>query len=225
MRKLGCLVVLCLMLVVAEVGCNSGDQNGDGMETGVSALVALTDAHISGYMGLLVTLAATAEVRSGDWDEMSMLLTRAAANQVPALVWFVSPDGWYYAVNEGFTGKNLSDRAYFAPLMAGKRVLGDLVVSKATGNPSVIVAAPVYVDNTVIGGLGASIFLDDLSEIVADALSLPENYVFSVATDQDQVALHSNPALILGDQPQIPRDAVLATSELTGWHFALAFEK
>jgi hypothetical protein len=55
---------------------------------------------------------------------------------------------------------------------------GDLVFSRSTGKKSVIFAVPVKQHGEVVGGPGASAFLDDLSERNQAALSLPATVVF-----------------------------------------------
>jgi hypothetical protein len=139
-------------------------------------------------------------------------------------MWFVLPDGSYFTVDLGKTNQNLSDRAYFPRLMAGNEVLGDLVISKSTGKKSLIAAVPVKKEGEVIGGLGVSIFLDDLSTTLAEELQLPDDMVFYATTADNNVALHSDTELILAENPDLPKHVVSETSPLTGWRFALGFK-
>ncbi len=219
------IVAICLALLVAASGCVKEEAHKIDTQIGVSALVALADSHIRGYLNSMEAVAMTQEVQSGDWEEMASLLSKVEEGQVPATVWFVLPDGSYFTVELGKTDKNLSDRPYFPGLMAGNRVLGDLVVSRSTGKKSLIVAVPVKSEGKVIGGLGASIFLDDLSEILAEELQLSDDMVFYAVTEKDEVALHSDTALILEENPDLPKNIVFTTSPLTQWRFALGFKE
>jgi len=226
MKKVFGIVGVCLaLLVAASLGCG-GHEDTDDMDTnmGVSALAALADSHIRSFVSSMEALAETAEAESGNWEEMVGLLDRVGETQVPAALWFVLPDGSYFTVDLGKTDKNLSDRSYFPSLMAGNTVLGDLVVSKSTGKKSLIAAVPVMREGEVIGGLGASIFLDDLSEILVEELEMPDDMLFCATTEKGEVALHSNPELILDENPDLPKNAVFKTSSLTGWRFALGFK-
>jgi hypothetical protein len=63
-----------------------------------------------------------------------------------------------------------------------------------------------------------------LSEILVEELDLSDDMVFCATTEKGEVALHSNPELILEENPDLPEDAVFKTSSLTGWRFALGFE-
>ena len=224
-RKVISIFGVCLLLAVIALGCG-GNEQADRMDTkvGVSAVVALADSHISSYANVLEALAMTQEVQSGDWDEMVGLLAKVEQAQVPNIVWFVLPDGSYYTVELGKTDQNLSNRTYFPGLMAGNNVLGDLVVSKATGKKSLIAASPVMREGEVIGGLGASIFLDDLSNTLGEELALPDDMVFYATTEAGEVVLHSDTQLIFETSPNLAKNVVYETSPLTGWRFALGYK-
>ena len=225
MKKVISIVGVCLALLVAALGCG-GNKETDKMDIkmGVSALVALADSHIASYVNSMETLAMTQEVQSRDWGEMVGLLAIVEQAQVHGLIWFVLPDGSYFTVELGKTNLNLSDRAYFPRLMAGNNVLGDLVISKSTGKKSLIAAVPVKQEGEVIGGLGTSIFLDDLSTTLAEELDLSDDMVFCATTAEGKVALHSDTELILAENPDLPKHVVSETSPLTGWCFALGFK-
>lgn len=216
---------LCLVSLLTAVGCG-GNKSSATLDTrvGVSALTALADSHIAGYLNPLETLAMTQEIQSGDWQQMVSLLRKVEQGGVPATVWFVLPDGSYFTVDQGKTSQNLSDRAYFPGLMAGRNAIGDIVISKSTGKISVVVAVPVMKEGKVIGGLGAAIFLVDLSNILSRELGLPGNSVFYAITDAGQVALNSDTAMIMAQNPTLSQNVQWQTSRLTGWRFALGYK-
>jgi hypothetical protein len=223
--KVVSILGVCLVLVAGTLGCGE-NQQVDRMDTsvGVSALVALADSHISSYANALDALAMTQEVQSGNWDEMVGLLTEVEQAQVPGTVWFVLPDGSYSSVDLGKTDQNISDRAYFPGLIAGNKVLGNLVVSKSTGKKSLIAASPIIKDGEVIGGLGVSIFLDDLSNTLTEELSLPDDMVFYATSEAGNVTLDSDTQLIFETSPILAKNVVYKTSPLTGWRFALGYK-
>lgn len=223
-KALGVLAVF-LALLVAVTGCTENeDSDRIDIEIGVSALVSLADNHILSYVNSLEALAMTEKVKSGDWEQMVDLLTEVDEAQISGVGFFVLPDGSYYTVDLGLTDKNLSDRAYFSGLMDGNSVLGDMVVGKTTGRKTLIAAVPVMKDAVVIGGIGAGIFLDSLSELLVDEMDLPADMVFYAVADGGEVALHSDINLILEEDPELSEDVVSMTSQLTGWSFALGFK-
>jgi hypothetical protein len=224
--KVVSILGVCLVLVAGTLGCG-GSQQVDRMDTsvGVSALVALADSHISSYADVLEALTMSNEVQSGDWEEMVGLLAKVEQDQVLNTIWFVLPDGSFYTVELGLTDQNLSNRTYFPALMAGNKVLGDLVIGKTVSKKSLIAASPIIREGTVIGGLGAGIYLDDLSNTIARELALPDNMVFYATTESGEVALHSDTTLIFETNANLAKNVVYETSPLTGWRFALGYKE
>ena len=195
--------MLCLALLAAAFGCAQQTPAPGGAvlqidgQTGLSAAVALTDNHIQNMVSSMQVLAMTDEVKTGNWDTMSGLLTKFKENEIPAVVWFALPNGSYYSAGSGLASGNLSDRAYFPKVMSGSMVVGDLVVSKSTGKKSVIATVPVEKDGKVIGALGVSVYLDDLSNVVAGELQLADDMVFYAVNQEGLIALHTNPQWLM----------------------------
>ena len=103
--------------------------------------------------------------------------------------------------------------------------LGFLIGLKSfPGKKSLIAASPVMKEGEVIGGLGVSIFLDDLSNTLAEELALPEDMVFYATTEAGEVVLHSDTQIIFETNPILAENVVYETSPLTGWRFALGYK-
>lgn len=213
----------------------------------LSAVGSLTDAYLLQTQHTLEILAQTADVQSGKWEHMELLVKTSVPSILPQVLWFVQPDGTYFTSVEGLADQKLSDRAYFQGLIAGKVVCGDLVVSKSTGKKSVILAVPVKNGDRVVGGLGASIFVDDLSQLLNERLNLPTGSLFYALATDGVIAFNINPKLDLMDSRQLqsptlgdavktmlsqaagevtyefngaPRRVYFNTSALTGWRVA-----
>jgi uncharacterized protein (TIGR02246 family) len=158
---------------------------------------ALAEWRLRDVGGALSVIAATDAAKSGVWDNMKGLLQALGATNIPAnAIWFVRPDGFYYSVELGFTNLNLSDRSYFPGLMAGQSVLGTLVISRSTGKRSVIVAQPVRNGSQVIGAVGVSYSVDQLSQEIDQTMQLPAATVFYALDGSGQTALHRSPTLM-----------------------------
>ena len=175
-------------------------------------------------MDSMKVMAMTAEVRSGEWDQMKELITEVEKIQLPSLLWFVLPDGSYYMVDLNKTDQNLSDRDYSPGLMKGEVQLGSLVVGKTSGRKSLVVTVPVKKDRAVTGGLGVSILLDSLSELLVDQMDLPADMKFYTVNGDGEVALHSDTTQILAEAPDLPDAVVSETSELIRWECSLGFK-
>lgn len=212
------------------------------------ALMALVEQQIAAVEGALQALAQTSDVLSGDWGAIKPLLAAVESGPVPCVCWYLHPDGHYYSVDHDLEHATLEDRSYFPALMHGREVICNLIVSRSTGRKSAVVAAPIVRDGQTVGGLGASIFLEDLSARLDAALQLPDDMLYFALDDQGTEVLNTCPELVftvaeeagslglaqaarqmLAEPEGLVRFAhggrehemYFATSRLTGWHFAL----
>jgi hypothetical protein len=225
MKKIAGMLGLFLAFVVVVSGCNKGEVGPEAkLEMGVAGLAALADSHIKDCLTMLEVLAATQEVQSGDWERMLPLLTKADEVIVPGATWFSLPDGSYYVVGMGKTDKNMADRAYFSVLMSGRNTYSELVVSRSTGEKVLVVAVPVIRGGKVIGALGTSVFLEDLSDTISEELKLADDMVFYAVTGENQIALHSDKEMILGDKPESLEHSTSVTAPFTGWRITLGYK-
>jgi len=249
-RLLICCALLSLVLVpVLGAAQPVAEGNLQGL---LSAFTSYTDLRVRSIQQSLEILAATADAQSANWETMKDLLGNYQRSDNGFVVWFVLPDGAYYTVDKGLMDVKLSDRAYFPDLMAGKQITGSLVVSKSTGQRSAVIAVPVKKGGKVIGGVGASLFLDVLSDQIDSIMTLPADVTFFALAPDGLTTLHRktdrnfldprelgsetlkaavNEMLskvsgeVTYEFDQAAKTAVYKTSPLTGWKFAIAFNK
>lgn len=175
---------------------------------GVRAIAEWRLGEVSRTLSAIVN---TEEVKGGIWENMAGLLGRlAAADPQANAVWFARPDGYYYSVELGFIGLSLSERSYFPGLMAGQSVLGALVISLSTGKRSVIIAEPVRVAGQVIGGVGVSYSVDQLSAEIDEAMQLPAAVVFYALDKDGRAALNRDPSLMFEYPSDMGSDTLIA---------------
>jgi hypothetical protein len=222
MKKIAVMLGLCLAVLVWASGCSEKEIGPQATpEMGVAGIAALADSHVKDCVDMLEVLAATKEVQSGEWELMLPLLTKADAVMVPGATWFSLPDGSYSVVGMGKTDHNIADRAYFSVVMSGRNTHSELVVSRSTGQKVLVVAVPVTREGDVMGALGISVFLEDLSGIIGEQLRLSDDMVFYAVTAENKVALHTDKEMILGDKPQPLEHSVDMTAPFTGWRITL----
>lgn len=212
------------------------------------ALVALVEQQIGGVEGTLKALAQTSDVRSDDWGVIKPLLAAVESGPVPSVCWYLHPDGHYYSVDHDLEEQTLEDRSYFPALMHGQEVICSLIVSRSAGKKAAVVAAPMVREGQTVGGLGASIFLEDLSARLDAALQLPEDMLYFALDNRGTEVLNTCPELVFTEPEQAgspglaqaarqmlaetegvlrfvhggrQHEMYFATSQLTGWHFAL----
>lgn len=242
--------------MLALVGFAGSPLRADGGTFTVDGRVALNayrglvEEHLTGILNALKALAATADAQSGGWERIRPALQALGAElTTDAAVWLALPDGSYRTAENGLSDQNLKDRDYFPGLMAGRDVVGTLVVSKSTGHRSIIVATPVTKGGAVIAALGVSVRARFVSELVKKRTGLPEGVIFYALDAAGRTAIHEDAALMfqypsdLGDDSLKaavatilssdegsvdyqfrgrPRTALFCRSALTGWHFVLA---
>jgi hypothetical protein len=199
-------LMLCILLALTVPTFGAENPTPSEAQLAANAVQALLDQQLSSFQGSLTALATSSEVQSLDWDAMQQLLSTFQDYCPPCVIWYSEPDGTYYTVPDGLADQSLADRGYFQPLMGGEDILGEVVVSKSTGELSAIVAVPIYKNDQVVGALGASVFIEDMAKDLAASLLLPAEMSLLVATADGQ-AVFTNPA----EAPQWMED--LATAE------------
>lgn len=209
-RKGRLILMMCITFVLGPVVCHGQASSGafgtmssatgktitiDG-RIALASLVTITDGHLLKMRNEFQAIAARQEVVAGDWKKIKPLLKRIGDRTVPASLWFALPSGKYWTVDKDLEKANLKDRPYFPRLLAGKPVVGALVVGRSSGRNAAIVAVPVLRNNQVVGALGASIFLDRLSALVREEMELPADTIFFSFDAEPLLALVWDPGLI-----------------------------
>ncbi|ACL03850.1 hypothetical protein Dalk_2156 [Desulfatibacillum aliphaticivorans] len=162
----------------------------------LNAFTNLLDLHISSITADLYMLAQTNQVRSGEWESMRPLITAYQDAHPHLVVVFIKPGGEYWTPEKGLVDANLKDRDYFQPLMNGEKIFAHPLVSRSTGKKAVFCAAPVLDEGRVVGAVGVSIFLEDLSEIIKKSFDLPKGMHFFAMTPELNTVIHYMPEKI-----------------------------
>jgi hypothetical protein len=244
----GLLLILIVLALIVPARVVAQAPSADD-ESLLSAFLSYTDLRIRSVQQTLEILAATAEVRSGNWEDMKVLLQLWQQSDAKFAAWYALPDGKYYTADKGLMDVTLADRPYFPALMAGKNVVGDLVTSKSVSDPAAVIAVPIVKDGKLVGAVGASLLLRPLSEDVASGLRLPPDKSFFAWHPSGQIALHSEAKRVLDDPRNegsesltkaaneilatesgqvkyvlggMQKNAVYRTSALTGWKFIIS---
>ncbi|MDP8241524.1 MAG: transporter substrate-binding domain-containing protein [Candidatus Celaenobacter antarcticus] len=155
-------------------------------------LAGYVDLRIGEFLAVLQALSFTDEARCGKWGKMKPLLVERENAEQAGRIWYLLPDGSYYTTVDDLTSKNLKSRSYFPGLIAGNPVLGSVVVSKSTGKPVAVVAAPIIKNDKVEGALGTSIYMQNINDEVRNTFPLQSNQVFFAMANDGIIALHSD---------------------------------
>lgn len=230
---------------VAAVPASAGDQ----ADLALSSMIATTDSRLLTILRTYEVLVITSDVRTNSWEKVKPLLAILEANEPDGRTWYANPDGSYYTIIDGLTTANLKSRSYFPTVLAGDESVGTVVVSHSTGRNTAIVAVPVKENGAVTGVLGASVYLDTLTDSLRTEIKDP--FVFFAIDKENKFALHSEKGQISRDITTISASssfgqalttiqaqesgsvsyedagvqykAKFRTSPLTGWRFVVAW--
>jgi hypothetical protein len=150
-----------------------------GAEATLTVAARYVDQIFVSTLAELRSVASTPEAKQADWYGIKRYLKQLEAD-LPGVYFFVLPNGNYYSAALDYTNLNLSDRAYFKSLFAGRAVKGYPLYSRSSGKKSALLAVPITVDGKVTGAIGASVFLDDLHARLNRDLALPNGYTWFV---------------------------------------------
>lgn len=243
---------LAVLSLITYAGAQTAatPERSVNVKVALSALTTLAESQIRDMADALAVAAATDEAQSADWEKIRPLLNTFQGHFLPANLWFARPDGSYFTLDKGLTNKNLKDRPYFPTVLNGQVSVGELVVSKATGENTTIIAVPIKRQEKVVGVLGASVYLDKFGQRLAQAVSLPPDMVFYALDSKGRVALHSQKELVFQEAAQLgsptlskavakmlatpegevtysfaggEQKAVYQTAPSLGWKFAIRF--
>jgi hypothetical protein len=173
--------------VVVPAGAVSA---GDQADLALDIVAAETDRHLKAVLRPLEVIAITTEAQSGDWQTIRPLLAVLEEKEPDARTWYARPDGSYYTVVDGLTSSNLKTRSYFPGVLGGKESVGVVVMSYSTGKNVAIIAVPVRNKTAVSGVMGASVYLDTLTDTLRT--KVPEPMVFYAIDTENKFSLHSD---------------------------------
>ena len=90
---------------------------------------------------------------------------------------------------EQMTGIDFSDRDYYIEVMkTGKQYISDVILSRASGNPIIMIATPIIKNDKVIGAIGQAVKLDALNTM-REEFDLGETGYTTVTTNRNVKAI------------------------------------
>lgn len=204
MRKLVSIMILITLVPMAALSTYFLYQSRtDALSGQAEASLNLTksvahqiDEFVAGNVNIIKVVSQLESVRQLDSAEGEKDLT-ALIREVPqfALIFVTDQTGMQIARSDGRAQKDsLADRAYFSPVMSGETVVSDVLISKTTGKPSVVIAVPIKSGDKVVGMAGGTL---DLSQIknIAGSYTLGETGFISVYDSKGSILVHKDEAL------------------------------
>ncbi|MFZ5967849.1 MAG: methyl-accepting chemotaxis protein [Bacillota bacterium] len=151
------------------------------------------DDYIRNNVTLLEGITLLEDVKTFNPIEQKKVLEAMGKNHKNyALLFITDTSSQQVARSDGKeTFDNLSERAYMKDVLSSKRtVISDVLISKTTGKPAVVIATPVMDDmNNLVGVLGATLDLS-IVEDMRDDIALGENGYAFVTDSMGQILAH-----------------------------------
>jgi hypothetical protein len=216
--------------VVANAGVAAAQPNAHAplnvnAQVALASFSSLCDAHLRGVLTGLKALAATNEARSATWAQIEGPL-RAFSDSLdtPAALYFADRAGDYWSVAGG-RQTTIADRPYFAKMLKGESVVGELVVSRSRHVPAAIVAVPIVgAGGAVVGILGASVDLQKFGAALKKEMDLPANAIFFSLDSKGVVGVSVNPKYVMVEAKDIePRLYAMLGYPVTANHGTMTY--
>ena len=156
------------------------------------------DSWLAGLKIRVDMLANTEVVRTVNWQLVKPYLKSEDQRLEDfSLFGLTRPDGW----RESTTGKPgfVKDRPWFRRAMAGEINVGDPMTARATGTPSIAIAAPIRKDGDAngssIGVAHGLVSIDWLRQVTQQLKYKTNSYAFTLNSN-GQAIVHPNPAFM-----------------------------
>lgn len=171
------LLITNLEMHISSLTISSGSEVGLWLnaETKEIELMASTPLVTGKDTPAILTYFNTEIQRNPDFEEL-----------------FISDKQGNFIMNSGKTG-TIADRDYFQKAMvSGETVISDPLISRGSGQQSIVVAAPIKNGGQVVGLMGGTVNISDLTKIVTSERVGQIGYAFMVQ-DDGQLIAQSNP--------------------------------
>lgn len=130
------------------------------------------------------------------WDDKVADLQKEAARLGFQSFAVAEPDGNAVRFDKNRSKAQLADRLYFKTAMAGKSTFSDVIISRVTGEPTVIVAVPLKRDGVIKGVFYGVRDGKELTNLVKDVKYGESGYAYLVSKDGTIIG-HKNYDLVL----------------------------
>ncbi len=195
------LLIIAITLVIAFVSINKGSNLlEDSARNSVKELAddnaKLVESRLETMMNELTMLALQKEIKLMNKETQIAILKDELKNTRFLDLAVVGKSG--VATYTDGTESDLSERDYIKNALVGKANISDVIISKVTGQPVIMVAVPIKSGNSVLGALIGRMDGNALSEIATDAGYGKNGYAYMVNAN-GQIIAHANKDLVIDE--------------------------
>ncbi|MDF2541924.1 MAG: chemotaxis protein [Herbinix sp.] len=138
----------------------------------------LTESRMSALVQELKMIANEEDIQSMGWDINIPVLEGKRKKTNFLDIAYVLPNGYAYFSNG--TERLIRDKEYFITSLQGKESISDVMISRVTYEPEVVVAVPVRAENEVVAVLIGTMDGNALSEITKDSGYGMDGYAYII---------------------------------------------
>ncbi len=223
------VVLVCMVLISGLILRSSTNRLMDDMEeiaiSKVENLTQKTDLLLNRWVSEMSVVATSPDVKALDIQKLKKLISDDP-NLLKDFYFLILADktGAYTATTDK-TG-NIGDRDYFVEATKTKKtVISEAVISKSTGLPIIVIAAPILdSNNDIIGVLGGIVELSHISDYINEEHFGERGYAYMI-NKSGTVMAHPNQDNILNpevnflDIPEIKQISQNMVEGKTGYEF------
>lgn len=164
-------ISLVPLMVVTIIASTQTQKNlttliGGNFRNTASLISTETENWINERKQDIETLASLNHIRSMDPQQANEAIqTYFSQWGLYETMFLADLNGDTIAINSG-NRVNVKDRGYFQEAVQGKTAISELIISRATGNPIVVFAAPVYQGQKIVGVIGVTVPTTYLNQLL-----------------------------------------------------------
>lgn len=186
-----CVLILIIIGVFAFTSIRAGkklllEEAENTVELVAEDGAKLVEARIQALVNTLNSMTYRKEIQSMDLNKQFALIKEELDTTTFLDIAVIDLKGT--ANYTDGTSKDLSSRDYIQKVLAGQANVSDVLISSVTGEPVVMVAAPILKDKKVVGALIGRMDGNTLSDIVKDSGFGDEGFAFMLGKSGQFIA-------------------------------------
>ncbi|WP_432666207.1 sensor histidine kinase [Wukongibacter baidiensis] len=154
----------------------------------VEKLVNFIDGELKEWTNQVELLASIDEVKKMEHEKFFLKMLKFEEISKQYEVFLISDKNGNFIASNGCKG-NIIDRDYFRKAINGQTVISEPIACKLTGNPIILIAAPIRNDNgDIIGLIGATINLVQITDSINQEKLGDSGYAYMVNSKGKTIA-------------------------------------
>ncbi len=162
------IITIIFTLVIKKVRTDTENQFYARNKDTAELMAESINLYLSEFKSNMKVLAYSEEIQNYNFNNAETLLQHAVkTNPSISQIYLIDKEGiQFYKTSYLETLGDRSDRVYFQKSVVGETFISDVVISRSTGEPITVISTPIYRENEIVGVLGASIDLRQITSFI-----------------------------------------------------------